>query len=965
MLPLHRIVWSAAEWVEAIASAAADGVLPTRVVLAPSHEAGMAIRATLSRAPRPDLLAGLHIITPFVAALQTLAHAGIACVPGEDALRAARVAWVAERGVSLHSFDVALLQSGRGWEDAVATALADLDDANVTRQDMRATGDARLADLATLWDACESAAGTSWTRARVLREAATALASDPSAWPFSGPALVVAAGDESAAAAQFVRAIPHACLVAVPARPLHPRSLACWTALWGTEVTVAVGESAARLATPLMPPRTERDRLVTWLFAPPAVVLGERSASPGDDGTLALECHPGVEEETAAAIAWVAREVRDHGTPIARLALLVPSLDPLAALLVQRLNELPWPDEMPAAYVAGGLPLTARPVGARLAAAVHALHAGSDATADAPLAAMRDATLAAIWQTLTQWWTDTAGDGIDARMAMKATAAVAEAFVADTALSAQRGPAATRLLVHAVDSARWPSGEFGGGLYIGTLESAISLDFDAVRVLGLAEGSVPSTPREHPLLSDAMRTSLSAALPLSVDASFLRLQAMERSVRAARYRIALSASLTGTDRGRRSPSAVFVDAGTAVRRALPDGRIERVADSRALELAWFAPARAAASASAPPTNRARAREAAMTHILPADWTSAGAWNVERAYTLARDGEALIAPRDISATSVPGLTATRAISASAAQNLLGCPRAFYFSRVLGWKELEDAHSLYGLSAMEYGALLHEVLQHFSDAHGPAFGERHDTLDAWTARALVLSDEAMHAYLERRPLRGASVRTALAGRLHTDVRLLMRYDWNGGTPRRYVGAEIEFGVPVPLQLGADGLFVRGRIDRLDVEADTTFLRDFKSGRARPRADNAFDALYDLQLGVYLLVLQRMASTWRVPAHAIAAFAYPGHGADQERAFRADAEALTRATAEWLHVCAALLGAREFPQTPEKATCERCAYRRVCGDDAPRRAAAALACTTAAPSRAFARLWSKDTTDEEDGE
>ena len=179
MLPLHRIVWSAAEWVDTIASIPPDGALPARVVLAPSREAGMAIHATLLRAERPDLLAGLHVLTPYIAALQTLAHAGIACVPGEDALRAARVAWVAERGVSLQSFDASLLRSGRGWEDAVATALADLDDALVTREDMRATGDARLADLATVWEACELAAGTSWTRARVLREATSALVRDP------------------------------------------------------------------------------------------------------------------------------------------------------------------------------------------------------------------------------------------------------------------------------------------------------------------------------------------------------------------------------------------------------------------------------------------------------------------------------------------------------------------------------------------------------------------------------------------------------------------------------------------------------------------------------------------------------------------------------------------------------------------------------------------------------------------
>lgn len=957
MHPLHAIVWSAAEWVDVLASLPVSDALPARTLLVPSTEAGHAIRAALVRAQRPDLLAGLQILTPHTAALATLARAGIACDADEDRVRAARVAWIAQQDrLTLTTLPSALLASGRGWDEAVATAIGDCEAACLTPAALRDSGMARLADFATVWEACDEAAGTSWTRARVLREAAAVLQRDAGEWPFDGPVLAIAAGDETAAGAAFVQAIPEARLVALPARPLHPRSLERWDALWGGAARAAIEASAAAWAEVDATPLSERDRLARWLFAPLDAVLGERAASAGADGSLSLEAHAGVEDECAAAIEWVAREVLDHATPVARVALLLPALDPVATVLVQRLAELPWGAAGAPAYVAGGVPLSARPAGARWIAMIDAVHADADEVPETVTAA-RSVSLSALWNEVGSWWADLAGDSVDARMVLDAVAAEAEALLADDALAGHTGHIATRLLVDATGAARLPHGRFGAGLYIGTLESAIGLDFDAVRVLGLSEGSVPPSPREHPLFADADRRRWGAGMPGSLDASLSRTQALERAVRAAHVRVTLSAPLTGADRGQRAPGTIFVDAATAVRRAMPDGSVPRVADARVLENAWFGPALTGPAAA--PTARQRARAAATHDAPPADWNDGSAWDADAAARLARGGEPLVVAASLRSEQAAGLTAVRALSATAAQSLLSCPRAFLFQRVLGWKEPDPPQSPYAPSPMEYGTLLHRVLERFGLQHGEAFGARRDTVTVWVTRAQALAAEVLQEFLRDRSLRGASVRAALETRLLADVRQLIRYDWNGGAPRTYVGSELPFGETEPLQLSTrtGGLFVRGRIDRLDVENGTTFLRDFKSGRARLRDADEFDPVYDLQLGVYLLVLDRMADRWGVPASAIAAFVYPGHGADQERAFRADATALARFTEEWLALCAALLEGREFPQSPVREMCERCAFRRVCGDSAPARAVAALATTQARASAAFAALWVGD--------
>jgi hypothetical protein len=96
-----------------------------------------------------------------------------------------------------------------------------------------------------------------------------------------------------------------------------------------------------------------------------------------------LEEHAGIEAEVEATAGWVARQVA-AGIPLEEIAVLVPSLDPLAHLVAERLGRLPWHAGALPVHVAGGLRLTDFAAGARALAVVRALgaHLSAEAVSD-------------------------------------------------------------------------------------------------------------------------------------------------------------------------------------------------------------------------------------------------------------------------------------------------------------------------------------------------------------------------------------------------------------------------------------------------------------------------------------------------------------------------------------------------------------------------------------------------------
>jgi hypothetical protein len=394
------VFWSTRDWAEATAALPAGGLLPCRTVLVPRERVAHALRRELIRAGHARVLAGTRLVPVPAAASAVLEAAGVEFTTGEEGLRAIRLLALFREPLSLQHFSTRLLRDKPGWEGAFARTITDLEWAGLTPEALEAEPDARLTDVATIWRALDRLARESWTIPRLYHEAGSVLERQPTLWPFSGPTLVTATGHESAAGARFLRAIPGATLGLLAARPLREHHLERVESLFGRDAARALLTRAPRASA------SERDLLAAYLFEPPRV-LGDpgRPRSAGPDDTVRLEEHAGVEAEIEATADWVAEQVAG-GIALEDIAVLTPALDPLAALVAERLQRLPWPTgtrpagddavtpatpeqgspglvTMPV-YVAGGLPLAGTAAGARALAVVRALqaHLGGEALAD-------------------------------------------------------------------------------------------------------------------------------------------------------------------------------------------------------------------------------------------------------------------------------------------------------------------------------------------------------------------------------------------------------------------------------------------------------------------------------------------------------------------------------------------------------------------------------------------------------
>ena len=1042
----------------AVASLPAAGPLPARTVLVPSERHAHALRRSLARGGHGAALAGTRFVGPLTAAIEVLRSAGVPFSPGEDGLRPARLLALFREDLPLEHFERDLLRDTRGWNVAFASAIADLEAAGLTPGDLpRETAHAR--DLALVWSRVAAEAGTSFGRARIYLEAAALLGRDPGAWPFCGATLAVATGHEELAEARFTRAIPELTLALRVARPARERLLGRMARLYGAEARGLLAAALSRRAPATAASTGELGLLQTYLFEAPDVLADPaRPRSAGPDATVALEEHAGVEAELEATATWVQRQVLEAKRPLEELAVLVPSHDPLAGLVADRLERLPFEGGRLPVHVAGGLPAVASAAGARVLAVVRALafHLSADTLApvlpalrlegdaerdhlthgeamelayglgtvggnaahpegalawsaraaarvpelEAALAHARTggdsaarevrqlerllrnlravrpaldalvevagalvggAPLAALWERISGFLDrlrlpPPEGAALRARLA-ESLAPVC----AGSPGKALSGPDALEVLRDHLLSLRLPRGRFGEpAVYVGTVERAAGLAFEAVRVVGLCEGVLPSQPREDPVLPERLRGELEQAAPACVlpraeDRVTAQVHGLFAAVENARDAVALSAPRVDLARTEREPASLLVDAAAALARpdAASGAPAAAVPGLGAVARDHFRPAGAsdAAFRAARPVSEASwlDRVARVAADLPARWARDPVLALGRLDALVAlsgklgPADGLLGPGDPFPV-VPGTSPERPISASALQDLLTCPRMFLMKRVLGWDEPAQAPSLRELDPLSFGNLVHHALESFYREHGAGFAGGERPLAAWQALAREHADRAFDALLREYPLVGEGVRGKERERLRESVRSFLDYDF-GKPGRRFVGVELPFGDPAPLAVDADGvtLHVRGYIDRVDVDGGATFVRDVKSGRSYPRTGREANptAVRDVQLGLYQLVAAKLAPEWGTPRKVVAAYAYANGRAEVvERSFRDDPDALAKATREWLAGAAQLLSARRFPPAVDEDDCVYCPFRPLCGDDATRRAREGLA-------------------------
>ena len=586
-----------------------------------------------------------------------------------------------------------------------------------------------------------------------------------------------------------------------------------------------------------------------------------------------------------------------------------------------------------------------------LALAIDALSAVAE-----PL--VRGASLATLWSAvrdfIDRWLVVPPGPKIEILL----DSALAEA-TQDASFASLSGPEALDIVEQVLGALRLSTGRFGDpAVYVGTISSAVGLRFTATRILGLAEGSVPSHPREDAVLPDALRAVLSPALATNAHRTLASIHDLDTVLRFTTERIALSAPRYTLERGYREPAPVFIEAATALGLQTPAGPI----DLPTLRRAALRPARLAAQAFAdacPIGEPAWQQRACSLRELPQRWFAEPHLDLDRIDALLRtpvtamDG---IFPAGTPAPSLPGLSQDRPISASRLRTLLACPHQFLVDSIFYWSGPSEPRPQRELDALAYGSLFHNVAEAFYEQYGAPFAAKKNAVDHYKKLAAPIIEAAFDDFLDQYPLAGDYVREQQLQRLTTDFETYLESEWDERPKRRFVASEQSFGEPraVALRVGKHKLWVRGRIDLLEVQDKTTVVRDIKTGKVKPRGGKIAGPTptIDAQLGLYAAVTKKLASEWGVPDRIEVAYVHTNDQEGRERAFADDYADLEAATQGWLETAVALLQDSAFPRTPNADDCGYCSFKPLCGLGAQTRAVSLLA--DAEEKSALALLW-----------
>jgi hypothetical protein len=541
------------------------------------------------------------------------------------------------------------------------------------------------------------------------------------------------------------------------------------------------------------------------------------------------------------------------------------------------------------------------------------------------------------------------------------------------------GHPALRAIQKTLDSIRLPVGRFGEPrIYIGSLGGAAGLTFDAVRIMGLCEGAWPSRPPVDPILPDVDRVHLEScatapeAIPRRDDRPLQQLCSFYRIIQGVRLRLVLSFARQSADGTIKEPSSIYLEAATALRRPVGGKPAPPVPSLKDLRLGYFAPAREAELNPPALSEFTVCREVAGRASSPKALTLPAAWRMSpasppaapaasSATDLSRMRDLIlldrsnrvgpldgIFPRDWPLPRLPGLTEDAPLSASRISGFLGCPHGFLLENMLHWEDPPSAPSTREIGQPSYGSLLHLVAENFFRENGREFTSCHRTSanwNNWKKKAEAVVKRRFDLFLEEYPLLSGRVHKQQLERLSRDFVRLLEFEWHNRQNLKFRAAEFHCGFPDSICLDLPGrrLFVRGVIDRLDECEGRLFIRDFKSGKGRPREkDEAGPTpVLDSQLAVYALLMNALhkkdPKLW--PKVGGVAYFYPDPRGAMERLFSDDLDDLLEKGRDWLAAMADLIEGRQFPRTDNEDDCQYCSFVPVCGEQAKGEAAEKL--------------------------
>ncbi len=411
-------------------------------------------------------------------------------------------------------------------------------------------------------------------------------------------------------------------------------------------------------------------------------------------------------------------------------------------------------------------------------------------------------------------------------------------------------------------------GRFGDGVLVGSVEMGIGLELDLVVVLGLAEGSFPSTVRDDSLLPDGERGATGGELPL-------------RANRVERQHRQLIGALAGGHRQvlcvprgdlRRSadrvPSRWVLDVASAL---AGSGDRWWAADLHDATRPWVhhvasfdAGLRTMAVPATDQEHRLRALLAAGGSLAATDdrRTALGA----EVITARRSSRFTRFDGNLAGVDVPSPVAA-VTSPTRLERWADCPHAHLVQDILKAAPVENPEDALMITPIEKGNLVHGALEDFiTEVLGRPESARPAPQQSWSASDHVRLQEigaarcdgVAAAGLAGRPIFWKRDRRRILADL--DRFLVEDSEHRAATGTSPLAAELGFGfaggltaVPVDLPDGRVLLF-RGRADRVDLSVDGSLhVVDYKTGKLNDEyrainEDNPIAAGTKLQLPIY---------------------------------------------------------------------------------------------------------------------
>lgn len=982
-------------WADEVIALEATESLPTRIVVVPTEAHAHGLRRELAtRAPRA--LAGTRFVTAGAAARAVLDAASVGYVVGEEERRPLRIRKLLRAGVGLRLYPAGDLVT-RGWQVAFASTIEQLEAAALRPEDLDGLDDDRANDLATIWRALDADADGSWTLPRIFEEARTRLQEWPFTAPVLAavtagitaaearfirelPRLTLGVvpgrpvrtrlvervrvlfGDSAAEALARVRSEPRPDELGLLAELFFepPERLAApdRRRSAGPDGTVALElyagvdeelDAAARwIAEQVVEHRTPLHEIAILVprpepFAPLLAARIRALAWPDDIEPVYVACGmPAMATAAGARLRALVGAVQEHLPADAVVALLprlrlagddghltpgqareiVDALATTGGSTTRPTDALRWRDRL------GHDDLPQRTGDVR--SAIEALVAIAEIV-------LADAPLRHVWEAIEAFAATHLIASRELALMTCQLASEIEALAADPVTDGIVGGAAVDLILERLEAMRIHAGRFGEpAVYVGTIAGAAGLRFSAVRIIGLAEGVFPGTLREDALLPHDLRCRL--GMLTDDDYATSRLQALDRVVRDVAQRLVLSAPRTDVEGSEREPASLFIEAAAALARpnAITGTRACAIPSMSDIERDAFTVAR---TANASARDRLPISEACwLVHAsqsrnaIPSSWAARAITDPTGIAERSRLMDGLLGPAPLAVTMF-GLDRERPLSASSIRMLLTCPQRFLLERMIGMRPRRRGAQSHRIDPAAYGKLVHRILDRFAREYGEPFGRRERDLPHWLGLAAMIVDDELAAFPY--PLAGVSIVENERRRLWRDVEVFICDDWNAGRPRELVASEQEFG-PLAVASASGPVFVRGYIDRIDIESGMTLVRELKTSRARPREGDELEPSLDLdlQLAVYMAVVRELELGRDMPAEVVGAYAYlDAHAPIRERAFRDDRHALGTAGARWLAVAGALIREQSFVRSPDANDCKRCPFAAVCGDDTAR--------------------------------